>query len=422
MLTSKYIRENMDFVKESLANRHSDFDLSNFDKLEKERLEMTRKLEDKKARRNKVSKEIAIAKKRGEDTTAIQESMKNFHLEIKEIEEKLHSLKEKVHHICLTIPNIIASEVPLGQNEKDNLEIMKWKDPPLFDFPIKDHVELGEKHQLLDFPRATKISGSRFVVLRNQAAILERSLINFFLDHNRQNGYTEYWVPSVVNEESLIGTSNLPKFKDDLFNIKNPEHYYLIPTGEVPLTNLYRDEIFKEENLPIKVTAYTPCYRSEAGAAGRDTRGMIRQHQFSKVEVVHFCTPEQSETEHQYLLNNAKTILEKLALPYRTVELCSGDLSFGAKRCYDLEVWLPSQNKYLEISSISNFGEFQANRAKIRYKKELDGKNYMVHTLNGSALAVGRCMIALMENNQQSNGSIKLPECLSQYTGFNQIG
>lgn len=418
MLLPKFVRENREQVVEMLKKRHSNIDLQFFTEKEEQRLKLIAEVEEKKSERNASSKAIGVKKKAGEDSSEIMSRMKELSETIKALDKRLLEIETEVKDFCLGLPNILADEVPFGADESSNEVVKTWGEVPQFNFDVKDHHSLGESLGILDFERAAKITGSRFVVLKGAAARLERALIQFFLNENTDRGYDEVLPPFIVNRESMTGTGQLPKFEEDLFKLHgNKDNYFLIPTAEVPVTNLYRSEIFKDEELPVRHTAYTPCFRAEAGSAGRDTRGIIRQHQFDKVEVVKFCKPEESESEHQALVSDAENLLQKLGLAYRISLLSSGDTGFGARKCFDLEVWLPSRDAYVEISSCSNFGDFQANRAQIRYKDKESGKNRPVHTLNGSALAVGRTVVAIMENYQQEDSSIAIPEVLQGYMG-----
>jgi seryl-tRNA synthetase len=365
-------------------------------------------------RRNTLSRKIGELIKEGKKDEAenIKNEVADLKTKIARLEEKAKEIEENLNQKALAIPNIPDNDVPVGKDEEDNVEIERVGEIPKFDFEIKSHDELGENLEWLDFVRGVKLAKSRFTVLKNDAARLERALINFFLDHNREWGFEEVYVPFIVNKETMTGTGQLPKFEEDLFKIEN-EELYLIPTAEVPLTNLFRDEIIADLNKPIKLTAYTPCFRKEAGSYGKDTKGIIRQHQFDKVELVAITKPEDSDKMFEEMVNCASSALEKLGLAYRKVMLCTGDLGFSAAKTIDLEVWIPSQNKYREISSISNTRDFQARRAKIRYKE--GKKNRLVHTLNGSSLAVGRTLVAIMENYQDKDENIKIPEVLKKY-------
>ena len=383
-------------------------------KLFEEKKEITTKIQNLQAKRNTLSKQIGvlIRESKKEEADKIKNEVSNIKKELEELNKKLKSIEEKLNILALSIPNIPDSDVPVGKDENDNVEIKRVGEIPKFDFEVKSHDELGEKLNWLDFKRGVKLAKSRFVVMKNEAARIERALINFFLDHNKRYGFEEVWVPLMVNETTMTGTGQLPKFKEDLFKIED-EDLYLIPTAEVPLTNLFRDEIISDLTKPIKLTSYTPCFRKEAGSYGKDTKGIIRQHQFDKVELVAITRPEDSNKVFEEMVEVASKALEKLNLPYRQVMLCTGDLGFSAAKTIDLEVWIPSQNRYREISSISNTRDFQSRRAKIRFK---DGKkNRLVHTLNGSSLAVGRTLVAIMENFQTKDGKVEIPEVLRKY-------
>ncbi|MFH1349547.1 MAG: serine--tRNA ligase [Pseudomonadota bacterium] len=417
MLDLKFIRSNLDLVKEMLQNRRYDLDLSVFESLDKERREVLSTLEMLRHQRNKVSEEIAAMKKRGEDASPIIAEMKKVSSDIKEKESELSPIHEKLNQLVMVIPNIPHESVAIGLDEKDNPVIRTWGEIRKMDFDPLPHWDIGEKLGILDFARGSKIAGARFVLYQGPGAALERALINFMLDiHTRGHGYTEVLPPFMVNSACMTGTGQLPKFKADLFKIEGWD-YYLIPTAEVPVTNIHREEIIQEEDLPIHYVSYTPCFRSEAGSYGKDTRGLIRQHQFNKVELVKFCRPEDSYDELERLTKNAEEILKRLELPYRLVSLCTGDLGFSAAKTYDLEVWLPGQNLFREISSCSNFEDFQARRAQIRFKRKGASGTELVHTLNGSGLAVGRTLVAILENYQQEDGSVVIPAVLSPYMG-----
>lgn len=419
MLDLKFVLSNLSAVKDILATRGTAIDLSPLDKLNDKRKALQQEFDALRAQQNQASGEIAKAKKAGLDATAIMTSMQSAAARIKEIQPELAGLEAEVESFLLTIPNLPHESVPVGKESTDNVEVKSWGKKPTFDFKPKEHWELGEALGILDFERGTKIAKSRFTLYKGQAAQLERALINFMLDtHTRKNGYTEVIPPMLVNAESMTGTGQLPKFEADLF--KTTEGMYLIPTAEVPVTNIYRDEILKESDLPKYFTAYTPCFRSEAGSYGKDVKGLIRQHQFNKVELVKFATPATSYDELEKMTQNACGILEALNIPYRVMALCTGDMGFTAAKTYDIEVWLPGQNAYREISSCSNCEDFQARRAKIRFKAA-DGKNHFVHTLNGSGLAVGRTLVAIFENYQQADGSITVPEALHPYLAFTTI-
>jgi seryl-tRNA synthetase len=416
MIDIKLIRENPDFVKERLKTRDESY-LKLIDKLleiDEERRKIIKEMESLRAERNEKSKLFPILKKEGKDTTEIQQRVKQIGEIIKNLEDKLQEIENEFNNILYYIPNLPAPDVPVGKDENDNVEIRRWGEPRKFNFEPLSHYEIGEKLGILDFERGAKLSGSRFTVMFKEAARLERALINFMLDvHTKQHGYTEVWTPALVKPEILFGTGQLPKFKDDLYKVED-EDLYLIPTAEVTLTNLHADEILSEEDLPKYYTAYTPCFRKEAGSHGKDVKGILRQHQFDKVELVKIVKPEDSYNELEKLVNEAEKILQLLEIPYRVVLLCTGDMGFSAAKTYDIEVWIPSQNRYREISSCSNTEDFQARRAKIRYKDK-DGKNHYVHTLNGSGLAVGRTLIAIMENYQKPDGTFEIPKVLKDY-------
>ena len=419
MLTPKFIRQHLEIVEASLKKRGADMSLDTFQALEQSRLSQLSEIENMKARLNALSKKIGLKKKGGEDASGIMDEVKGLSPAIKEKEQSLHEIDEQVRAFCLSIPNVLDPSVPVGKDDQGNHIVKTWGTPRCFDFAIKDHVDLGLAKGVLDFERAAKVTGARFVFLKGKGAKLERALINFFLAEHEKRGYLEFSAPAIVNDSSLIGTGQLPKFFQDLFRLSEPDNYFLIPTGEVPLTNYFRDEILKEEDLPIKMAGYTPCFRAEAGAAGRDTRGMIRQHQFGKVEIVKIVHPHHSAAEHEAMLADGEHLLQQLNLPYRVSLLCSGDTSFHAQKCYDLEVWLPSRNDYVEISSVSNCGDFQAHRTGMRFKSKA-GSNQAPHTLNGSGLAVGRCLVAILENCQTEK-EITIPDVLHPYTGFAAI-
>lgn len=417
MLDLKFIRSNLDKVKEMLQNRGYDLDISVFDSMNKERREVLSTLENLRHQRNRVSEEIASMKKRGEDASHIIGQMKEVSSEIKEKEAELSRIEDQLNPLLMVIPNMPHESVAIGVDEKDNPVIRTWGEIRKMDFDPLPHWEIGENLGILDFARASKIAGARFALYRGHGAMLERALINFMLDiHTKEHGYTEVLPPFMVNSAAMTGTGQLPKFKEDLFKIEGWD-YYLIPTAEVPVTNIHREEILQEEALPIYYVSYTPCFRSEAGSYGKDTRGLIRQHQFNKVELVKFCKPEESYDELEKLTKDAEEILRRLDLPYRVVSLCTGDLGFSAAKTYDLEVWLPEQNLYREISSCSNFSEFQARRAGIRFKRKGASGTELIHTLNGSGLAVGRTLVAILENYQQKDGSVAVPEALMPYMG-----
>ena len=422
MLDLKYVRSNMDGIREMLKNRGYDLDLSAFESLDKERRERLATMEALRNKRNRVSEDIASMKKNGQDASALIAEMKDVSSEIKAQETGLAVIQEGLDSLLMVMPNIPHESVPVGKDSRDNTEIRVWGEKREMGFEPLPHWEIGERLGILDFGRASKLAGARFVIYKGAGAALERALINFMLEvHTKQHGYTEILPPFMVNSACMTGTGQLPKFKEDLFKIEGWDHY-LVPTAEVPVTNIHREEIIREEDLPIYYTAYTPCFRSEAGSYGKDTRGLIRQHQFNKVELVKFCRPENSYEELERLTSDAEEILKRLNLPYRVVSLCTGDLGFAASKTYDLEVWLPGQNLYREISSCSNFEDFQARRAEIRFKRKGASGTELVHTLNGSGLAVGRTFVAILENYQQKDGSVIIPEALEPYMGgINEI-
>jgi seryl-tRNA synthetase len=415
MLDLKWVLANLSQVKDSLEKRGQAIDLSPLDSLNQKRKVLQLDFDTLRAEQNKSSAEIQKLQKAKQDASALISEMQKISRRVKEITPELAALEQEVEKFLLQIPNVPHSSVPVGKGSEDNPVVRTWGEKPRFSFKPLPHWDLGERLKILDFDRGAKIAGARFTLSWDLGARLERALINFMLDlHTEQNGYREVLPPFLVNGESLFGTGNLPKFEEDLF--KTTAGYYLVPTAEVPVTNIHRDEILKEEELPLSYAAYTPCFRSEAGSHGKDVRGLIRQHQFNKVELVKFTTPERSYDDLEKLTSDAESVLQKLGLPYRVVTLCTGDLGFSSAKTYDLEVWLPGQDGYREISSCSNFEDYQARRAKIRYKTK-DGKNRLVHTLNGSGLAVGRTVIAILENFQQENGTVKIPEVLQPYMG-----
>lgn len=418
MLDIKFIRQNPDIIKKALERRGQSQNLDQFLKLDEERRNLLYETERLKSIRNKKSEEIAQKKRSGEPAEELILNMRELSQQIKEFDEKISLVEKDIENILLTLPNIPDDAVPTGKTDADNVEIRKWGTPTKFDFDFKAHWDLGEDLDILDFNRAGKITGSRFTVYKGQAARLERALINFMLDlHTEKHGYKEILPPFIVNRDSMIGTGQLPKFEIDAFKLFNNTDYFLIPTAEVPVTNLHRDEILNKEDLPLRYVAYSGCFRAEAGSAGRDTRGLIRQHQFNKVELVKFAEPETSMDELEKLTNDAEEVLQILGLPYRVIILCSGDLGFSSAITYDIEVWMPSYDRYVEISSCSNFKDFQARRAKIQYKPEKGAKPQYVHTLNGSGLAAGRTTAAILENYQQADGSVVIPEALRKYMG-----
>jgi seryl-tRNA synthetase len=421
MLDPRYVRDNVEAVKEALKKRGYDFPLQEFLSIDEKRMAVMRETEELRNRRNVVSEEIGRLKRQKADAAAQLEEMKGVSDRIKSLDDALRGLEEETKSLLLTIPNVPNESVPVGRDETENVEISTWGSPRVFDFEPLNHWDIAETLDIIDFDRASKIAGARFSLMKGPGARLERSLMNFMLDLNTSKGYREVFPPVLVNRESMTGTGQLPKFEAELFRVADPE-LYLIPTAEVPVTNIHRDEIVKETDLPIYYTAYTPCFRREAGSYGKDTRGLIRQHQFNKVEMVKFVRPEDSYAELEKLTHDAGDILERLGLPYRVVALCTGDLGFSSAKTYDLEVWLPGQSRYREISSCSNFGDFQARRANIRFKREGKKGTEFVHTLNGSGLAIGRTLVAVLENYQQKDGSVIVPEALRPYMGTERIG
>ena len=421
MIDPKLLRTELDTVAEKLAKRGYELDKAFWQQVEEQRKSIQVKTEELQAKKNAGAKQIGLMKRNGENTDALMAEMATISSEMKQAEDALKALQEKIQAAALTIPNLPDDSVPAGKDENDNVEMRRWGEPRQFDFAVKDHSDLGENLGLLDFEMAAKLTGSRFSVLKGQLAKLNRALIAFMLTtHTDKYGYTEMYVPYMVNADSLLGTGQLPKFEEDLFKLRGEKEYYLIPTSEVPLTNSVRDKILDPEALPIKMTAHTPCFRSEAGSAGRDTRGLIRQHQFEKVEMVQIVHPETSMQALEDMTGQAEYILQQLGLPYRVIVLCGGDMGFSAVKTYDIEVWLPSQTTYREISSCSNCGDFQARRMQARVK---DGKKTeLVHTLNGSGLAVGRTLLAIMENYQNADGTITVPEVLRPYMRCDVIG
>jgi seryl-tRNA synthetase len=430
MLDLSFVRANLELVEGKLRDRGQDPAelLGDFRALDKDRRERITEAEQLKAQRNKLSEEVARLKKSGQDASAVMEETRSLKAKTEELEAAAAEAEAKMQAILARIPNLPAADVPVGKSEQENVEIKRWGEKPKFGFVPKPHWEIGEQLGILDFERAAKLSGARFAVYWGAGARLERALISFMIDiHTREHGYTEVLPPFMVNSKSLFGTGQLPKFADDLFRCVDEQGYeagvyrdndhWLIPTAEVPMTNLYRDEVLDDAQLTQSLVAYTPCFRSEAGSYGKDVRGIIRQHQFQKVELVKFTRPEDSEAEHEKLTRDAETVLERLGLPYRRVLLCTGDMGFSAAKTFDLEVWLPGQNLYREISSCSNCGDFQARRANIRYRPKGQNKSALVHTLNGSGLAVGRTWLAIIENYQQADGSVRVPETLIPYMG-----
>jgi seryl-tRNA synthetase len=416
MLDLRYLRDNLDAAEQRLAARGDDIDLSAFRRLDASRRDLLGRSETLKAEKNRVSAIIGQTKDKSQVQAEIA-AMKQVSAQIKELDEELRQVNEKLEQLLMTVPNLPAPECPMGASEEDNIELRTWGEIRNFPFAPKAHWDVGEYLDILDFERAGKLTGSRFVLYKGAGARLERALINFMLDlHTEQHKYVEMLPPFMVNRASMTGTGQLPKFEEDLFHLEGPD-YFLIPTAEVPVTNIHREEILAAEDLPLYYTAYTPCFRKEAGAHGRDTRGLIRQHQFNKVELVKFVTPQAAEQELAGLLADAEKVLQLLKLPYRVVDLCTADIGFSARRTYDIEVWLPAQETYREISSCSDFGDFQARRAGIRYRPEAGSKPEFVHTLNGSGLAVGRTLLAILENYQNEDGSVEIPEVLRPYMG-----
>lgn len=422
MLDIKIIRDNPEQVKEVMRKRNCNIDekIDEIIKIDGLRREITGRSESMKAEQNLVSKKIPEIKKNGGDTTEILSKLKEISDEVTRLNLELNNYKEKQKNLLLSIPNIPNKSVPIGKNEEDNLEVRRWGKPRDLDFEIKPHWDIGKDLDILDPERAAKVTGKKFHFYKGLGARLERSVINFYLNTHTSNGYTEVLPPFLANRESMIATGQFPKFEDDAFKVMDSE-YFLIPTAEVPVTNLYRDEILSGDNLPYKYCAYSPCFRAEAGAAGRDTRGLIRQHQFNKIELVKFVKPENSYEELEKLTNDAERVLQLLKLPYRVVALSTGDLGFSSAKTYDIEVWMPSYGDYLEISSCSNYEDYQARRGFIRYKDNVKDKAKFVHTLNGSGVAIGRTIAAILENYQNEDGSITVPEVLVDLMGTDRI-
>jgi seryl-tRNA synthetase len=420
VLDIKFVREHQELVEKAITSRNDSISLADLVSSEAQKREIIKEVEDLRNRRNTVSEEIGKLKKEKKDASAMVEEMKTVSDTIKALDSSLRDIDENIASIMLTIPNIPHESVPVGKDEEDNVEVRKWGTPKDFDFEPLNHWDIAEKLDIIDFERASKLAGSRFSLMKGWGAKLERALMNFMLDHNTTLGYTEICPPILVNRETMTGTGQLPKFEEDLFKTADPD-FYLIPTAEVPVTNIYANEILDESDLPMYFTAFTPCFRREAGSHGKDTRGLIRQHQFNKVELVKLAKPEESYDELVKLTENAEDILQKLEIPFRTVVLCTGDMGFSAAKTYDIEVWLPGQQKYREISSCSNCTDFQARRAKIRFRREGKKGTEFVHTLNGSALAIGRTLIAVLENYQQKDGSVIIPGALRPYIGTDVI-
>jgi seryl-tRNA synthetase len=422
MLDIKFIRSNPEMVKQAMKNRNMDFDAS-IDRLvgiDAERRDIMAKVEALRAEQNAASKEIPRIRKQGGDIQGIMARMKGISEQVKELEGRLAALETEQRDSLLTIPNIPHESVPVGKDSDDNVEIRRFMEPTKFDFEPKPHWEIGTNLGILDPETAAKVTGARFHFYKGAGAALERAIVNFFLDTHTKHGYTEVFPPFMVNRASMTGTGQLPKFEQDAFKVEGAD-YFLIPTAEVPVTNIHRDEILDGAKLPINYCAYSACFRAEAGSAGRDTRGLIRQHQFNKVELVKFADPDDSYRQLEKLTGDAERVLQLLKLPYRVVALCSGDLGFSSAKTYDIEVWMPSYNKYVEISSCSNFEDYQARRAAIRFKKDMKDKARLVHTLNGSGVAVGRTVAAILENCQYADGSITVPEVLRPYMGIDEI-
>ena len=418
MLDLRRVNENLEETIKALTNRGGDFSyLNKISELDGKRKELILEVEELKSNRNETSKLIGQYKREKKDTTELMNQMNGVGDKVKELDEQLRLIDEEVKNILLGTPNVPCGTIPIGKDENDNIEVRKYGEPTTFEFEAKAHWDLVTNLDIIDFERAAKITGSRFAVYKGLGARLERALINFMLDlHTGEHGYKEILPPVIVNRQSMTGTGQLPKFEEDAFKLENSD-YFLIPTAEVPVTNLHGNEILSIEELPIKYTAYSPCFRAEAGSAGRDTRGIIRQHQFNKVELVKFVKPEDSYEELEKLTANAEKVLQLLELPYRVIDLCTGDIGFSAAKTYDIEVWLPSYGEYKEISSCSNFEDFQARRANIKFRREVKGKAEFVHTLNGSGLAIGRTVAAIIENYQQADGTIVIPKALRPYMG-----
>ena len=421
MLDMKFVRENPELVMDAMRKRNANVNLDEFLELEKKRRVLTLQVEALKSQRNAASQEIGKMKKAGENADAQMAEVRALGDKIAEDDKELKDIEARLKEILMTIPNMPAADTPVGSSDADNPVVRTWREPAKFAFEPQAHWDIGEKLNILDVERAGKVSGARFTFYRGLGSRLERSVINFFLDiHTGENGYTEFFPPFIVNKDSMQGTGQLPKFAEDMFKLEGLD-YYLIPTAEVPITNLHRDEILSGDDLPLYYTAYSACFRAEAGSAGRDTRGLIRQHQFNKVELVKFTKPEDSWDELEKLTANAEKVLQLLELPYRVVRLCTGDIGFSSAATYDLEVWLPAANCYREISSCSNFLDFQARRANIRFRRDTKSKPEFVHTLNGSGVAVGRTVAAILENYQQADGSVIVPKVLRPYMGCDVI-
>lgn len=421
MLDIKVLRNEPERIKEALKNRNNDLDISPAIELDAKRREILFKVEQMKAKQNEITKKIPAMKKAGENTDAIFAEMKELSNEIKELDNEVSAIDDELRNFMLRIPNIPNASVPVGVDDSQNVEVRRWGEPKKVDFEQKAHWDIGVDLDILDFDRGAKVAGTRFTVYKGLGARLERSVIQYFLNtHTEQSGYTEIFPPYMVNRASMTGTGQLPKFEEDAFKVTN-NGYFLIPTAEVPVTNLHRDEILDGDTLPVKYCAYSACFRAEAGSAGRDTRGLIRQHQFNKVELVKFADPEKSYEELESLTNDAEKLLQGLGIPYRVVTLSTGDLGFSSAKTYDIEVWMPSYGRYVEISSCSNFEDYQARRANIKFRRTPKDKPQFVHTLNGSGLAVGRTVAAILENFQNVDGSVTIPEALRGYMGTDKI-
>ena len=422
MLDMKFVRDNLDVVRAMLKNRNNSLNLDGFAALEKKRREILNKADALKNEKNSTSKKIGALRKAGEDTTEISASVRELGNKISALDAEAREVEEQLREILLSIPNMPAADVPVGIDDTQNPEIRRWGTPRSFDFEPKAHWDIGDALKILDFERASKVTGARFTFYRGLGARLERACINFMMDlHANKHGYTEMLAPYIVNKDSMIGTGQLPKFAEDMFKLEGMD-YYLVPTAEVPTTNYHRDEILSADILPEYFSCYTACFRAEAGAAGRDTRGLIRQHQFNKVELIKFTKPEESWAELESMVAAAEDVLKILEIPYRVVLLCTGDMSFTSAKTYDIEVWMPAQNKYREISSCSNCTDYQARRANIKFKRDNKSKPEFVHTLNGSGIAVGRTVAAILENYQQADGSVTIPKALVPYMGVEKIG
>lgn len=418
MLDPKLLRNEIETVAKALQKRHYTLDIETINRLEAERRAVQIKTEELQAERNSRSKSIGQAKAAGQDIEPLRMEVNKLGVELDKAKEQLNIIQQKIDEVVMALPNMPDDSVPAGKDENDNIEIRRWGTPREYPFTAKDHVDIGGKNGELNFDVAAKLTGSRFAVMQGGIARMHRALIQFMLDtHINEHGYTEIYVPYIVNSDSLRGTGQLPKFEQDLFKLNTENPLYLIPTAEVPVTNMARDEIQEETSLPVKYVCHTPCFRSEAGSYGKDTRGMIRQHQFEKVELVQLVKPSESRAAHEQLTLHAENILQKLGLPYRTIVLCGGDMGFSSAKTYDIEVWLPGQNKYREISSCSTFGDFQARRMQARWRNPETGKPELLHTLNGSGLAVGRTLVAILENYQNADGSVTVPEVLRSYMG-----